>query len=148
MVNGQQTTVGRSRLFFRLQVHETTRLRVGETGCLLSLISQGCAVGLYMADPFKLMDYCSLLKANRPLSVVRCLKKTSCLVVWRSQGLVDMLSRCLSSIFIIYSHQSTAEGEHLAGGYQHTAVYHTPWRYKETHYHQCKSKKAKADGCY
>ena len=56
----------------------------------LSLISQDCAVWLYMAEPFRLMDYCSLLKANRPLFVVRCLKK-----------LVDLLS-CSMLPFALY----------------------------------------------
>jgi len=43
----------------------------------LSLISQVCAIGLYMVEPFRHVAHRSKLTAHRSKLVVRCLKKTN-----------------------------------------------------------------------
>ena len=61
--------------FFFLKTTDYGRAKPVE---LLSFISQGCAIGLYMADPFRLMAHYS-----KP--IVRCLKNllSRCLIVLR-----------------------------------------------------------------
>ncbi len=46
---------------------KTIRVQEGKDGCLLSLISQGCSIGLYVVEPFRFMAHYSLLRAHSPI---------------------------------------------------------------------------------
>ena len=105
-VNGLRTTVGRSRLFFRLQVHETTRLRVGETGCCLGpwttdnrqrrasltlsrlLVYKTISLQVATAWTQLMLRRLRVHKTTRlQVATARLVVSlTSCLVVWRSKA--------------------------------------------------------------